>query len=204
MKLKLSFKVHLYSCLRFYIAYIILIGLSLILKYIANIDNGLYYSYVIIASTLFSIILGIYEYLIVLHTYLNLQPNPRAFWVQSIFANLINSIICMLVVLIINVILLASGYSMYFNLILPMLILFIFAYSVGALGYVLLHRIKYLNVVSIIVLVIALIFAGHIIHDFIILILNHYLTLILPQIILFILSIIFEGLIIFRLNRFIK
>ena len=205
MKLKLSFKVHFYCCFRYYIAYAVLLALSLILKFSLPIEDNTYFAYVILSGILFSTILGVYEYLIVLHTYLNFQPNPRAFWLQSIFANIINSIVCLVITLIFNIILLiASNYQINASSLIGITCLYIFTYSLGALGYVLLHNIKYLNFIAIIILVIALIFFGSLIHNGLLNIVTFYLDHLLLSLIPFLLAAIFEVLILFRLKRFIK
>lgn len=205
MKLKLSFKVHFYCCFRYYIAYAILLALSLILKYLLPIEDNIYSSYIILSGLLFSGILGVYEYLIVLHTYLNFQPNPRAFWLQSIFANIINSIVCIIILILFNTIILLSGGSiMIFDNIGTVIILFIFTYSLGAFGYVMLHRIKYLTYISIIVLIILVIFFGNIIHNGLLNFVTFYLTHKIICLIPLALATIFQILILFRLKRFIK
>lgn len=205
MKLKLSFKVHFYSSLRYYLYYLIILALSLILKYTLDIDYGMYLGYIIISAFLFSIILGVYEYLIVLHTYLNFQPNPRAFWIQSIFANIINSIICIIVTLLFNTILfITTDCNLHFGMVAPLFILYLFGYSIGSLGYVFLHRIKYLTVILIITLLVALVFFGQIFNSWLILLVAYYLERYIIWIIIFLLTIMAEAIIILRLNRFIK
>ena len=205
MKLKLSFKVHFYSCIRSYIVFGIFLLLSIGLKYIFNIDDNIYLSYIITSGCLFSIMLGIYEYLMVLHTYLNFHPNPRAFWLQSIFANLINSLLCLLVTIIINLILLIiSNTPLLVDNMSQILILYIFAYSIGSIGYVLLHKVKYFQIIVIIILVICLIFLGNIINKGLLDFISFYLSNKLICLIPLLLSIIFDGLILLRLKRFIK
>ena len=205
MKLKLSFKVHFYSCIRYYIVFSILVLLSIGLKFIFNIDDNIYLSYIITSCILFSIMLGINEYLMVLHTYLNIHPNPRSFWLQSIFANLINSLLCLLLTILINLILLITNATpILAESLAQILILYIFAYSIGAIGYVLLHRVKYFQIIVIIILVICLVFLGSIINKGILDFISLYLTNKLICLIPLFLSMIFEGLILLRLNRFIK
>lgn len=205
MKLKLSFKVHLFSCFRYYLIYFILLVLSFILKLILKFDSQTYLSYVIISGILFSIVLGTYEYLVVLHTYLNFQPNTRSFWLSSIFANLFNSIVCLLLVFIVNLILLiANSINLLGIAFIQTIVLFIFAYSLGTIGYIFLRRIKYLGYISIIILIICLFFFGSAIQTGVLNAINYYLSNIIICIIPLILTIIFEGLILFRLQRFIK
>ena len=205
MKLKLSFKVHFYSCFRYYLGYLVLVVLSLILKFTLNIIDSTYLAYIILSGLLFSIILGVYEYLIVLHTYLNFQSNPRAFWVSSIFANIINGIICLFITFIFNVILyISSNTPIIFGNLAELLILYIFAYSLGEVGYIILHRVKYLPVIIIIVLAIALIFFGSLIHNGLLKLISFYLESKLLCLIPLALAIGLNFLILFRLKRFIK
>lgn len=160
MKLKLSFKVHFYSCIGHYLAFLAISSLVLVLKYIFDVSSEFYLVYMLFSSFLFSIILGAYEYSTIMPTYLNFHPNPRVFWIQSIFANIINSIICLLITLMFNLILVLtkSFDNMLFIAILPFLISFMFAYSVSSCCYALLHKAKYLSIIIIIVLVILMLF----------------------------------------------
>lgn len=204
MKLKLSFKVHFLSSYLYYIIYISLVLLSLILKFTLNIDNDLYLTYIILSGAIFSIILGIYEYLIVLHTYLNFQPNPRMFWIHSLLANLVNALICLLLFIIINLITLSTGASFKIDEISLILIIYIFAYSLGSVGYVFLHRIKYLLPISIIILICLLIFLGSIIQEGLLNGLSYYFNHKVLCLIPLALAIIANALILARLNKFIK
>lgn len=205
MKLRLSFKVHLYSSFRYYLYYLIILALSLILKFTLKIDSGIYLGYIMISAFLFSIILGVFEYLIVLHTYLNFQPNPRAFWIQSIFANVINSLICVVITLLFNVILfITTDFHLLFSTIPPLFILYLFGYGMGSLGYVFLHNIKHLTIILIIVLLVALVFFGQIFNGWLVLLIAYYGEHYIIWIILLGLTIISEAIIILRLKRFIK
>ena len=160
MRLKLSFKVHFYSCIKYYLVFVAIAALMLVLKYIFDIRSELYLVYMIFSSLLFSIILGVYEYSTIMPTYLNFHPNPRVFWIQSIFANIINSIICLLITLMFNLILVLtkSFDNMLFRAALPFLISFMLAYSSSSLCYVLLHKVKFLSIVVIIALIILMLF----------------------------------------------
>jgi len=206
MKLKLSFKVHFYSNYRYYLYYLAIVALSLILKYSLNIDYGIYLGYIMISTFIFSILLGIYEYSIVLHTYLNFQPNPRAFWIHSIFANIVNSIICIIITIIFNLIMkfTTECTHIYAGAIIPLLILNLFGFSIGSLAYILLHRGENLPFITIIILLVALVFFGQVFNSWLVLLISYYLERFLIWIILLCLTIASEAIIILRLKRFIK
>ena len=205
MKLKLSFKVHFYSCFRYYLVYFAIIALTLIPKFLIPVDDAIYLLCVLISAIVFSIILGVYEYLIVLHTYLNFQPNPRAFWIQSIFANIINSIISFVFLLIINLILTIVDQERFhiaeFSL---TFITFMFAYSLGQVAYIYLQRVKYLSLIGIVALIFIIIFFGSTVQNGLLMITNYFLTQKVLYLIPLFLTILFEFLTLIRLNRFIK
>ena len=177
MKLKLSFKVHFYSNYRNYLYYLIIASLSLILKYTLDVDWGIYIGYIMISAFIFSILLGIYEYSIVLHTYLNFQPNPRAFWIHSIFANIVNSIICIVITLLFNVLMLLTTECNHilFGTIVPLFVLNLFGFSVGSLAYILLHRGQNLPFITIIILLVALVFFGQVFNSWLVMLVAYYL-----------------------------
>ena len=206
MKLKLSFKVHFYSNYRYYLYYLAIVALSLILKYTLNIDYGIYLGYIMISTFIFSILLGIYEYSIVLHTYLNFQPNPRAFWIHSIFANIANSIICIVITLLFNILMLLTTECNHilFGTIAPLFVLNLFGFSVGSLAYILLHRVENLPIITITILLVALVFFGQIFNNWLVMLISYYLERYLIWIILLCLTIASEAIIILRLKRFIK
>ena len=206
MKLKLSFKVHFYSNYRNYLYYLIIASLSLILKYTLDVDWGIYIGYIMISAFIFSILLGIYEYSIVLHTYLNFQPNPRAFWIHSIFANIVNSIICIVITLLFNVLMLLTTECNHilFGTIVPLFVLNLFGFSVGSLAYILLHRGQNLPFITIIILLVALVFFGQVFNSWLVMLVAYYLERYLIWIILLCLTIASEAIIILRLKRFIK
>lgn len=160
MKFKLSLKIHFFSC--FYL-YLIFLGF-IIISYTANALFSLWENYAIIfvlSSCLFSLCLGIYEYSVVLKTYLNFHSNTTIFWYHSIIVNIVNTLILLSISLIINLVssLLSIASSNYLELSM-FFVVYLLSFSSGAIGYISIYKVRSLAISTIILFALIIILFG--------------------------------------------